>query len=416
DYAESRGLYDIELPGPVCSNVEDLIDQLVHLDVVASEYQVALADAIDRYAVREDGLSTSRVVSWFFDGADADDYTISVASSNSFLFRHSFIPNGIAASFRALTRALHEANAGTCYVLMDRASILSDPDRLEQLDLLGSDVRLLHRACRTLYSAYERCLDRKDKNTASPLSLDQESILSEPDRLEQLDLLGSDVRLLPRAGRTLYSAEERWLDRKDKNTASPLSLDQERILSRAYSREFARIFGPAEFDVACEFDGYSRFWTRVLGDAGNVRSKSIYLHNNMLEEHRTKHPELHAVFPLYKKYDALISVSESVNRENCDSLAELCGVDVERFVWADNVVDVGRVQASAREPVPDEYSEFVSRPGVLAVSVGRLSVEKGHDRLVRGLLNAPEDINLVILGGGPEEDSLRSLVRRLGLG
>lgn len=362
DYAESRGLYDIALPGPVCSNVEALVDQLVHLDTFASEYQETFADAIDEYAVREDGLSTFRVVSWFFDEADVDDYTVSDASSYSFLFRHSFIPNGIAASFRALTSALQDGDAGTCYVLMDRASILSDPDRGEQLDLLGSD-----------------------------------------------------VRLLPRAGRTLYTVEERWLDRKDKNSASPLSLDQERILARAYSREFARIFGPTEFDVACEFDGYSRFWTRVLGDAGHVRSKAIYLHNNMLEEHRTKHPELHSVFPLYKKYDALISVSESVNRENCGSLSELCGVDVERFVWADNVVDVGRVLVSAREPIPDEYSEFISRPGILAVSVGRLSVEKGHDRLIRGLLNAPESINLVILGGGPEEDSLRSLVRRLGL-
>lgn len=54
----------------------------------------------------------------------------------------------------------------------------------------------------------------------------------------------------------------------------------------------------------------------------------------------------------------------------------------------------------------------------VAVSVGRLHESKAHDDTIRAvgrLAKAGHDVELRILGGGPEEDSLRALVEREGL-
>ncbi|MFJ3956934.1 CDP-glycerol glycerophosphotransferase family protein [Arthrobacter sp. NPDC090010] len=366
EYRASRGFYDVPMTGQVCADLDGVIDQLRYAEERSFELDSVWKSARQTFAGREDGRASRRVLDWFMSGRldDRESGELSIANSGpALVFRQSLIPNGIAASFRALSSELLLTTQSSVHLLIDRDSVLSDPERVAQAALLGEE-----------------------------------------------------VSVLPRAGAMLFTAEERWLDKKDREWFTELNQQQEKVLERAFSREFLRIFGGAKPEFICEFDGYARFWVRVFGSGPQESRSAVYLHNDMLQELRSKHPQLASVFKLYRRFDSLISVSESVCEANRDAIAFRYGVEDSEFVWANNIVDAPRILAAAKLPLAANLAEFLDSAEKLVVAVGRLSVEKGHDRLIkRFAANALPGMRLVVVGGGPEEQHLVSLIGRLGL-
>jgi glycosyltransferase involved in cell wall biosynthesis len=77
-----------------------------------------------------------------------------------------------------------------------------------------------------------------------------------------------------------------------------------------------------------------------------------------------------------------------------------------------NPIDLERVRARAREPVPRAGGrDFI-------VTAGRLEYQKGHDLLLRAFAGsaACADLDLVILGRGTREEELKQLASELGIG
>lgn len=361
-YRHERGLYNLDLPGPLCITESQLVSEMSDVARGVDKYADERRTVASQFAGSEDGHAAKRVLAWFIEDKSEGIVIEPNSTSKAGLFRHSFIPNGIASSFRALARGLRSQRGLVPHVLVEPGSLLVDSGRQAQLDLLADN-----------------------------------------------------ALVLPRSGAMLRSKEERWLEQKDRSNYSALSGDQRDVLMRGFEREYMRLFGEARFTVSCEFDGYSAFWTRVMGAAPNGTKRAIYMHNNMLEERTSKHPELHRVIPDYSNFDLLISVSGSVCEENREQLASRNELPVERFVWADNVVDSERVLAGASEPASAEATEFIDRASQLIVAVGRLSQEKGHDRLLKCLAHDNSNLHLLVVGGGPELESLRSLSYHLGL-
>ncbi len=89
------------------------------------------------------------------------------------------------------------------------------------------------------------------------------------------------------------------------------------------------------------------------------------------------------------------------------------GVPRGRTISLDNIVDVDEIdRASRQEPA-------IARPTgrKLVVSVGGLVDQKDHDTLIRALAElGRSDVELWILGKGPNERQLERLTRSLGLG
>lgn len=101
----------------------------------------------------------------------------------------------------------------------------------------------------------------------------------------------------------------------------------------------------------------------------------------------------------------IICVSSALAR---DCVAEL-GVDPSRVLVVPNTYDVSRFSYVPREPHGGP---------VRLVSVGRLSPEKGHDLLVRAvaeLVSGGMDVELAIVGDGPERSRLEQLAETLGV-
>ena len=144
---------------------------------------------------------------------------------------------------------------------------------------------------------------------------------------------------------------------------------------------------------------------------------------------------LPAVFSLYRDFDSLVSVSESLSRINRDALGPRYGLRRESFVSARNLVDESHVREGLASPLssvskfvdPGEESDHDDRgwieemqraDSVWFTTVGRFSPEKNQARLIRAFAEVYREnaaARLMIIGHGPLRAELQALIDSLGL-
>lgn len=107
----------------------------------------------------------------------------------------------------------------------------------------------------------------------------------------------------------------------------------------------------------------------------------------------------------YPRADRVIAVSQGV----AEDLARNFAVAPDRIAAIANPVDLAAIRARAAEPA----SAPVAPP--FFVAVGRLTATKNMALLVRAYAEAQPSTALLILGEGPERDSLTAEIARLGL-
>lgn len=198
--------------------------------------------------------------------------------------------------------------------------------------------------------------------------------------------------------------------------------------------EWTRIFGTAKFDWVADFSGYSPFWAHLLLHSPRA-TRAIWLHNEMAADRaRTVNGKqafrrsLGRVFAMYRAYDQLVSVSPSLTDLNRVELAEYAPAD--RFVTLRNLPDaVSAAPVDEREEENEATDEDAARSQTIAaaldapglrrfITVGRLSTEKNHARLIRAFARVAvtePDTQLFIVGGGPLQAALEQQVREAGL-
>jgi glycosyltransferase involved in cell wall biosynthesis len=108
---------------------------------------------------------------------------------------------------------------------------------------------------------------------------------------------------------------------------------------------------------------------------------------------------------LYRRAARVISPASFLIRE----LVEEFGVARDKITIIHNPVDVAALEAAAKMPVraPGAGPRFVA--------VGRLTRQKGFDRLLEMMAADPSDAQLTILGDGPDRASLEAQRDELGL-
>lgn len=218
---------------------------------------------------------------------------------------------------------------------------------------------------------------------------------------------------------------------------------------RLWHREWQRIFGDAGFDAVIDFSGYSRFWSELILHSPPAR-RLVWLHNDMVAEvdrpvggRRAMRRSLPAVFALYPRFDALVSVSNTLSSANAAGLAERYGIPREKFLSARNAIDEIAVRERLREPLADAATVVDAETGEVGhpewpnrlaversatgrgsqtrwfVTVGRLSPEKNQARLLEAFARVHvehPDTGLIVVGDGPLRDELEQRRDALGLG
>ena len=370
EYKEERGLYfDLaSMPGSLCYDVKTVVSQInefVHSATVDEKWP-GYAAAEQEFCPLDDGRASSRVIEFFFFGSS--DYQVHNSQDekrNVLLFQGSFLPNGITTSY---------------------LNLVSHVD--------------------------------KEKNNIYVV-VDPDALASQPARLEKFDQNPEHVRVLARVGSHVLTPEERWVIDKF-NTQHTLDSDEMwAIFNRAFAREFRRVFGTASFDSVICFEGYARFWTALLGNAPIGDSKkSVYLHNDMYSEWQNRFEYLEANFRLYRNFESLISVTESVAEENLIQLAERFELDPGNFLFCNNLVNPAETLLLAKQPLDEDIAQWINDEDILFVTLGRLSPEKGHAKLISAFSEIAveqSEAKLVILGDGPLHSSLQELITSLDL-
>ena len=380
DYSGYRGLYmePEEWPGVVTRTVPELARELNalaergQLPEVAARYRAAQ----ERFTPYEDGGATERVIDIVFRGLTDGKRIRSLAkdSRRSILINAGGMrPNGITASLLNLLDGIDHSRFDVSVVFPNSRWRLV----LEKQAQLNPNARQFARVGGMNGSKFSHFLRR-------------------------LAVYRGDL------GNHLTDPVQRQL----------------------WDDEWKRCFGNSKFDFVVDFSGYSPFWSTLMLHAPDG-IRSIWLHNDLAADaHRVAHgrrPHLRnltSVFSLYREYDHLVSVSASLADINARKLAEHAGRD--KFVSAPNLVNASFVleRSRASDEPPEDAADFVPAfpldPQLTTfVSVGRLSQEKNHARLIRAfaLVHAKDPATrLMIVGTGPLKDNLERLVASSGLG
>lgn len=187
-----------------------------------------------------------------------------------------------------------------------------------------------------------------------------------------------------------------------------------KVMKRLSVRGAQRMLLNCRIDTVVQFTGYNDDMIGIMEQM--PCNRVIYIHSDMEKEIRLRgNANKSLLSHAYKSYDSVAAVTEGMippakriaESENAEGAKEA------NFVLCRNVIDYKRVLALGELPLEfDSTTAFnVHRERLLEalasdkkkfVSVGRFSVEKGHERLIRAferLHDEHPDTCLVIIGG-----------------
>lgn len=371
-YLHDRGLYFgiEEIPAATARDLPALLDRVREaVEGRLAEDPELRERALRKFCPEEDGHACERSARLILEDPRMPREQAETGKRRILIFGGRMIPNGISASLINLLDSLDESKV--------EVTLLVEPENINTSDRNAA------------------CFGRIPKH----------------------------VRVIPRVGRMNMTVEERHIHDTFKREARlPENPEIRRIFRGMFEREYVRLLGESRFDAAIDFEGYNLYWSSFIAfmPAWATKHRAIYQHNDKLAECRERFPSLELNFRLYPFFDRLISVSEKTMELNASSLAARYEVPRERFGFAENMLNGREVLAMADEPLEKAEDErWLTGEGPLFISVGRLSIEKDHRKLIRAfaqLRKSVPEARLLIIGDGPLHAELRRFVKRLKLG
>ncbi|WP_372699787.1 CDP-glycerol glycerophosphotransferase family protein [Arthrobacter sp. JSM 101049] len=414
-YQRDRGSYTApeDLPGPTAATIAGLAASMEATGAFTEQpvLSAAYTAARSRYCADEDGSATDRLIDVVFRGrTDAAGVRTDHGDGREsiLIYLGGMASNGITTSVLNL---------------------------LDNIDHDRFDV--------SAFYSYSRQADKKANAEA----------------------INPRVRLLPRQGghTTGFLGRRKYREMLETGLAPG---DYRETPDTVWDREWHRCFGDAEFDYIVDFSGYGPFWDYILL-RGRAKQHTIWLHNDLAADaerevagQKALKKHLTGVFSTYKDFDRLVSVSPELNLVNREHLASRAAP--EKFTSAVNTCNAVKVRrmgtldpedysASAVEPVslaapnlhdallelsrtydPQDIGRLAERQATLRryfpadsahattfVTVGRLSPEKNHARMIRAFAHVHAerpDTRLMIIGSGPLRQELGALAESMGLG
>jgi len=388
-YSEERGLYlnlD-DLPGPKCTTVEEVINEIQNIDFYMEKYNHLYNLARKKYCYLDKGNTTSKIIEIIFEGNEYGKNVYQIIDKdkiNILMYCGGFLNNGITSSVINL---------------------------LNYIDYSKFNITVI------------------DKGKYDQISANN------------ITKLNSNVKMIYRDGNMNTTLKElychNWIIKK--GLLKPRF--KKIIPTQLYKKELKRLLGNSRFDVVVDFSGYVPFWT-LLFAIGDFRKKCIYQHNDMYAESKKKingkykhKNNLNIIFPLYKYFDKIISVGEYTKELNVSNLRQY--IDPSKATLVPNTIDYHYIlDSSNREEdisingekylVINNFDEFGTKDfkcikypdktKINFISIGRLSPEKDHEKLIKAfslLYNTRNDVRLYIVGEGVLEERLKRLVKRM---
>lgn len=245
-------------------------------------------------------------------------------------------------------------------------------------------------------------IDREKRNYY--LLFKREEVSSEPERINTIP---QGVNYIPLMCDQKYTFFERLTYEKFCKQQNP---DEEfpNILHRLFQREIDRYYWGANFSHVIQFDGYGKNVTMLLGEM--QASKTIFVHNDMLNEMATKHYQHRPTLKYaYRLYDKVAVVSQDIIQPTIE-ISEKS----ENVVVVNNLEDPDGIKIRAEQDIvfendtecrtynPGGIEGVLRCGGKKFISIGRFSPEKSHARLLEAFdlfCEKYPDTQLIIIGG-----------------
>ncbi len=201
-----------------------------------------------------------------------------------------------------------------------------------------------------------------------------------------------------------------------------------KLLKYEWAPEVKRNFGNAHFDNVIQFNGYSPRY--ILFFAGFDCNKSIYVHNDMVEEIKTKGNQRQDILEYaYSTYDNVALVTEDLIEPTSTFVKNTDHFKITHNVISYNeIIERGNLEMMFDEGATQcniEFSqlkEILESDAKVIVTVGRYSPEKGHERMIDAFNKVWQENNntyFVIIGGYQNYglyDKLRERIKTLPCG
>lgn len=162
-----------------------------------------------------------------------------------------------------------------------------------------------------------------------------------------------------------------------------------------------------EYDVEISFlEGIP---TKIIAASNNKKSKKIaWIHVDLLKERKSEKffKNLKEEKNAYEKFDNIVGVSKVVKDQ---FIKKFSYKDVDSVMVKYNPIDVNNIIEKSKEKIED-----VKKNNITLCTVGRLTVQKGYDRLLEVANRLNEDkvkFDLWIIGVGPEEQMLMEYIK-----
>ncbi|PAV06302.1 glycosyltransferase [Methanobacterium bryantii] len=374
-----------ELPGPLCHNANEIMDTINDIKSISKKYKNKYSIAIERFSYNDDGNACKRAVDSIFNKIEKYADNTRNLKKKILFYPGILKTNGITSSFSNL---------------------------LDNIDYEKYDVSVL----------------------VYPISKNNEHYEDIKTNLKKLNKNANIIYMSH--GFNFLRGEYYYHDFIMKNGIAEDITDK--IPEDLYIREIKRLLGNTRFDIFVDFGGYDKIIT-LLFALSDIKTKCIYLHNNMVREYELRFKSLSVTFDLYKYYDKLITVSEDSKQENSVNFKEY-GMDIDdKLIHVTNSIDYntiikksssGKVVTVNSAPyyftqyVKDDF--FVDLNGIAAplksnvnfIAVGRLSPEKDHKKLLTAfssVLKTHTNVKLYIIGDGPLKESLINFADDIGI-
>lgn len=388
-YKKERGVYLSldELPGAVCNNISEVIGAIKNTNEVSDPFVSKYRVMKEKFCYKDDGAVTERIVNIVFKGISSrNTYRNQSDKVKILMYGGGFTTNGVTSATINL---------------------------LNGIDYQKYDVTLI----------YGGKLVKEVTNNLKKLS--------------------SNVKIIYREG----SFNFRFLEYFKHRLLLYFGLDKgwkKKLISKgSYKTELYRMIGNSKHDICIDISGYAPFWA-LLFAFSNINKKCIYLHSDMAADYNRKvngkyifRKSFNVIFHLYKHFNKLVTVSKSSMEANIKNLERLNVGN--KIVCTNNVLNSERVLNCLKEDliirkmnqeylIMNEQSDLEvtvfngipvpSHNNINFVTVGRLSPEKSHERLIYAFSKVNKmysNTMLYIVGDGPLRLYLRNLVVKLGL-
>lgn len=252
---------------------------------------------------------------------------------------------------------------------------------------------------------------------AVSLAVDSKSLRQYPERMEQLGLVPDHVEIIGCHREMTLTPEQQYVLKWTRNHLTRPSLPMWDLYRKSYQREFERQFSTMQFDAVIDFAGYDVPWVSMFAccASSSAKQKTLFFHNDMYSEWKQRFASLEMTFHLAPQFHNVLSVSKSISALNRQNLSKQFDIPPTRFDFCENLLNPGRLIQLSKEPIPSEdQQKYFSGTGPVFITMGRLSKEKDHQKLLNAfatVLKKKPTARLLILGDGPLKATLAHHIR-----